>query len=149
MQGGELRTTRRQLLTAIGMVGGTAALYQAMTTMGHAAETQYKGPPDLSGARAGSTVLVLGAVAYKRSRLVVFLNFWFTALVTWNTPTQTASATVSIETCGRPEKRHPGIVRRGAFAGTACHAAHLAATVVVKSAGEMSTPKRSHQMITL
>jgi hypothetical protein len=43
-------TTRRQLLTAIGMVGGTAALYQAMTTMGHAAETQYKGPPDLSGA---------------------------------------------------------------------------------------------------
>ena len=29
-------TTRRQLLTAIGMVGGTAALYQAMTTMGHA-----------------------------------------------------------------------------------------------------------------
>jgi len=54
-------TTRRQLLTAIGMVGGSAALYQAMTTMGHAAETQFKGPPDLSGARAGATVLVLGA----------------------------------------------------------------------------------------
>ena len=31
-----------------------------------------------------ASVLVLGAVAYKRSRLVVFLNFWFTALVTWN-----------------------------------------------------------------
>ena len=57
----KLPTTRRQLLTAIGMVGGTAALYQAMTTMGHAAETQYKGPPDLSGARAGASVLVLGA----------------------------------------------------------------------------------------
>ena len=54
-------TTRRQLLTAIGMVGGTAALYQAMTTMGHAAETQYKGPPDLSGARPGASVLVLGS----------------------------------------------------------------------------------------
>ena len=54
-------TTRRQLLTAIGMVGGTAALYQAMTTMGHAAETQYKGPPNLSGARAGASILVLGA----------------------------------------------------------------------------------------
>jgi monoamine oxidase len=54
-------TTRRQLLTAIGMVGGAAALYQAMTTMGHAAETQFHGPPDLSGARKGATVIVLGA----------------------------------------------------------------------------------------
>src|SRR3954464_11429176 len=60
MQAGEPRTTRRQLLTAIGMMGGTAALYQAMTTMGHAAETQFKGPPDLSGGH-GATVLVLGA----------------------------------------------------------------------------------------
>src|ERR1700761_304553 len=54
-------TTRRQLLTAMGMVGGTAALYQAMTTMGHAMETQYKGSPDLSGARTGASVLVLGS----------------------------------------------------------------------------------------
>ena len=54
-------TTRRQLLTAIGMMGGTAALYQAMTTMGHASETQYKGAPDLSGARSGASVLVLGS----------------------------------------------------------------------------------------
>src|ERR1700709_2381533 len=54
-------TTRRQLLTAIGMIGGTAALYQATTTMGHAAETQFKGTPDLSGARPGATVLVLGS----------------------------------------------------------------------------------------
>ena len=45
------KPTRRKFLTAIGMVGGTAALYQAMTTMGHAAETQFNGPPDLSGAR--------------------------------------------------------------------------------------------------
>ena len=53
--------TRRQLLTAIGMAGGTAALYQAMTTMGHAAETQFSGPPKLSGARKGASVVVLGA----------------------------------------------------------------------------------------
>jgi monoamine oxidase len=54
-------TTRRQLLTAIGMMGGTAALYQAMTTMAQAAETQFTGPPNLSGARTGASVVVLGA----------------------------------------------------------------------------------------
>jgi monoamine oxidase len=43
------------------MIGGSAALYQAMTTMGHAAETQFNGPPNLSGARKGAKVLVLGA----------------------------------------------------------------------------------------
>jgi monoamine oxidase len=53
--------TRRQLLTAIGMVGGTSALYASMTTMGHAAETQFHGPPNLSGARKGASVIVLGA----------------------------------------------------------------------------------------
>ena len=36
MQAVNSGTTRRQLLTAIGLVGGAAALYQAMTTMGHA-----------------------------------------------------------------------------------------------------------------
>ncbi len=56
------------------MMGGTAALYQAMTTLGHAAETQFHGPPDLSGARPGATVIVLGAglagmvAAYEMSR---------------------------------------------------------------------------------
>ena len=54
-------TSRRELLTAIGLVGGAAALYQAMTTMGHAAETQFHGPPNLSGARPRSSVIVLGA----------------------------------------------------------------------------------------
>ncbi|PZU11982.1 flavin monoamine oxidase family protein [Sphingomonas sp.] len=53
--------TRRELLTAIGMIGGTAALYQAMTTMAHAAETQFAGPPNLSGARRGASVVILGA----------------------------------------------------------------------------------------
>lgn len=53
--------TRRELLTMIGKAGGTLAMYQAMTALGHAAETQFSGPPRLSGARQGSTVLVLGA----------------------------------------------------------------------------------------
>ncbi|GBQ33335.1 NAD(P)-binding protein [Gluconacetobacter azotocaptans] len=53
--------TRRQLLTALGLAGGTAALYQAMTVMGHAADSRFSGPPVLSGARKGSKVLVLGA----------------------------------------------------------------------------------------
>ena len=61
MATGSHTPTRRQLLSAIGMIGGTAALYQAMTTMGHAAETQFAGPPKLEGARKGASVIVLGA----------------------------------------------------------------------------------------
>ena len=57
-QGG---ATRRELLSMIGAMGGAAAMYQAMTALGHAAETQFTGPPALSGARPGSSVLVLGA----------------------------------------------------------------------------------------
>jgi monoamine oxidase len=53
--------TRRSLLTMIGKIGGAAAMYQAMTALGHAAETRFTGPPGLSGARPGSSVLVLGA----------------------------------------------------------------------------------------
>jgi monoamine oxidase len=48
------------MLRAIGLVGGTAALYNAMTAMGHAAETQFNGPPKLSGGK-GQSVIVLGA----------------------------------------------------------------------------------------
>ena len=53
--------TRRELLAMIGKVGGGLAMYQAMTALGHAAETQFTGPPKLSGAKPGSSVLVLGA----------------------------------------------------------------------------------------
>lgn len=53
--------TRRQLLTMIGRSAGAAGLYQAMTSLGHAAETQFSGPPNLSGAKKGSSVIVLGA----------------------------------------------------------------------------------------
>jgi monoamine oxidase len=59
--GGWSAPTRRDLLSMIGKMGGAAAMYQAMTAMGHAAETRFTGPPTLSGARAGSSVLVLGA----------------------------------------------------------------------------------------
>lgn len=53
--------TRRDLLMMIGRTGGALAMYQAMTALGHAAETQFTGPPRLTGARPGAKVLVLGA----------------------------------------------------------------------------------------
>ncbi|HSS14102.1 MAG TPA: hypothetical protein VLL04_09425, partial [Rhizomicrobium sp.] len=55
------KTSRRKFLTAIGMVAGSDTLYQAMTTLGYGAETQFTGAPDLSGARPGSSVVVIGA----------------------------------------------------------------------------------------
>jgi monoamine oxidase len=57
----ETMPTRRDLLAMIGKAGGAIAVYQAMTALGHAAETQFTGPPNLSGAPKGKTVLVLGA----------------------------------------------------------------------------------------
>lgn len=61
MESGQGTPTRRQLFNAIGMIGGTAAIYNLMNTFGHAAETQFEGPPNLSGARKGASVIVLGA----------------------------------------------------------------------------------------
>jgi monoamine oxidase len=53
--------TRRELLSMIGMSAGGAAMYQAMSSLGLAADSGYKGPVQLSGAPAGAKVLVLGA----------------------------------------------------------------------------------------
>ncbi len=53
--------TRRQLLTRIGAAAGSVAMYQAMTQLGHASGTDFSGPPSLSGGKAGTSVLVLGA----------------------------------------------------------------------------------------
>jgi monoamine oxidase len=53
--------TRRDLLGMIGKVAGSTAMYHAMTSLGHAAESPYKGPIDLQGAPKGATILVLGA----------------------------------------------------------------------------------------
>lgn len=56
-----MQPTRRQLLTRIGATAGSVAMYQAMTRLGHAAGTDFTSPPVLSGARSGTSVLVLGA----------------------------------------------------------------------------------------
>jgi monoamine oxidase len=49
------------MLTRIGVAAGSVAMYQAMTRMGHAAGTDFPGPPALTGATPGTRVLVLGA----------------------------------------------------------------------------------------
>ena len=45
----------------IGATAGAAAMYQAMTGLGFAAESPYRGPIDLQGAPRGASVLILGA----------------------------------------------------------------------------------------
>ena len=52
---------RRQLLRMIGLTAGNAAMYQAMSSLGFAAESPYRGPIDLQGTPRGASVLVLGA----------------------------------------------------------------------------------------
>jgi len=53
--------TRRELLTAVGMTAGSAAMYHAMATLGHAQESTYQGRIELEGEPNGRRVLVLGA----------------------------------------------------------------------------------------
>src|SRR5262245_34996393 len=53
--------TRRELLSLIGAVSGGAALYTAMTSLGHAAESPYTGPLKLDGGAKGASVLIIGA----------------------------------------------------------------------------------------
>jgi monoamine oxidase len=55
------RPTRRALLRMIGLTAGSGAMLNAMSTLGHAKQSPYKGPPDLSGAPEGKKVIVLGA----------------------------------------------------------------------------------------
>ena len=59
--GGNVSSTRRELLQRIGMTAGAALMYQAMSTLGHARESDYRGPIDLKGAPKGASVLILGA----------------------------------------------------------------------------------------
>jgi monoamine oxidase len=63
MQGEDsaLSMTRRDLLRLIGLSAGGAAMYQAMSTLGFAAESPYQGAPKLQGAPRGTSVLILGA----------------------------------------------------------------------------------------
>ena len=53
--------TRRELLTLIGRLGGAGAMYSAMTTLGFAAESSYKGPVNLAGAPKEKSIVILGA----------------------------------------------------------------------------------------
>src|SRR5215467_3945505 len=52
---------RRDLLALIGTAAGGAVMYRAMTSMGLAAESTYKGPIKLDGDPKGASVLILGA----------------------------------------------------------------------------------------
>jgi len=53
--------SRRRLLAMIGAAAGSSAMYQAMTSLGLAAESTYQGPIRLEGDPKGASVLVLGA----------------------------------------------------------------------------------------
>src|SRR3954469_22722171 len=53
--------SRRDLLSLVGSVAGSAAMYHAMTSMGFASESNYAGPIKLAGDTKGASVLVLGA----------------------------------------------------------------------------------------
>src|ERR1700704_5145360 len=53
--------SRRRLLTMIGYSAGSTAMYQAMHSLGFAAETNFTRPIQLSAAPKGASVLVLGA----------------------------------------------------------------------------------------
>jgi len=53
--------SRRALLKLIGTVAGSSVMYQAMTELGVAGESGYKGPIKLEGDPKSASVLVLGA----------------------------------------------------------------------------------------
>src|ERR1700726_3910141 len=54
-------TTRRDLLSLIGTVAGSAAMYHAMSSLGFASDSNYTGPIALGGDVRGASVLILGA----------------------------------------------------------------------------------------
>src|SRR5258707_4528227 len=56
-----LTVSRRDLLSLIGAVSGSAAMYHAMTSLGFASDSGYKGPTKLDGDPKGASVLILGA----------------------------------------------------------------------------------------
>jgi monoamine oxidase len=61
MQGEAAVVRRRDLLSLIGAMAGSAAMYHAMTSLGFASESPYSGPVRLDGDPKGASVLVLGA----------------------------------------------------------------------------------------
>src|ERR1700752_3368106 len=61
MQDEPLKVRRRDLLSLVGVVAGSAAMYHAMTALGFASESRYQGPIRLEGDPKGTSVLILGA----------------------------------------------------------------------------------------
>ena len=71
--------TRRQLLARIGMTAGGAMMYQAMSSLGMAAESTFTGPLQLDGDAKGASVLILGAGLAgmgERVRAITGLPVW-------------------------------------------------------------------------
>src|ERR1700685_4080493 len=61
MPGEPVTVSRRDLLSLIGTISGSAAMYHAMTALGFAADSGYKGRIKLEGDPKGASVLILGA----------------------------------------------------------------------------------------
>ncbi|MDA9391979.1 flavin monoamine oxidase [Bradyrhizobium sp. CCBAU 45394] len=61
MQNDPLTLRRRDLLSLIGTVAGSAAMYHTMTALGFASDSRYTGPIRLDGDAKGASVLILGA----------------------------------------------------------------------------------------
>jgi monoamine oxidase len=61
MPGEPVTVSRRDLLSLIGTISGSAAMYHAMTALGFAADSGYRGPIKLDGDPKGASVLILGA----------------------------------------------------------------------------------------
>src|SRR6202000_3189928 len=61
MPGDTATPSRRDLLSLIGAFSGSAAMYHAMTSLGFASDSGYKGSIKLDGDPKGASVLILGA----------------------------------------------------------------------------------------
>src|ERR1700752_805952 len=61
MQSEPVSVSRRDLLSLVGAFSGSAAMYHAMTSLGFACDSGYKGPIKLDGDPKGASVLILGA----------------------------------------------------------------------------------------
>jgi monoamine oxidase len=61
MDDGNSKQNRRDLFRMIGLVAGGSVMYQAMTSLGYAADSQYAGPIKPHGAAGGIRLIVLGA----------------------------------------------------------------------------------------
>lgn len=58
---GDLPMSKRDLLGLIGVTAGASAMYMAMSSLGQAQASTFKGPIKLEGSPKGASVLILGA----------------------------------------------------------------------------------------